>query len=410
MDISYLIILNLFIFLIGFIISLKHNNFGNPIVCFIFPQCISHFLCSIIYSDVHFGDITLLSSILGNIGFLFGYLLISFAIPIRKTYDSECNYYFNGKLDRIYIIIGFIALLLGGYVAIKRALSNEGGNIFFAIRAYASINKYGIPFVDHFMVLLQVSFYIYIYRFFIQNEKSLKKEVVFLTFCMFVKFFYSLSKIDVLAIVSYSLYIYYISVKKYFKLEKFIKLFTKFSIVFLFFIFLATGLRHNFYMLANQLGSKDFFLYKYLSYPLASFEINVSGIKSRGNGYYCLAGFGKMLGKLGFFTEDNMNHKEEMDEDSLSYFNVFGYVGRIYLDFGMMGCFIVPIFIGGICCILFKLSEHKKGIFTILYAVYLYAIIISFFDYQYLNGIFFWVLLGLIPQFMFSKKYFKEGF
>lgn len=404
-----MIIINFFILLIGLVIALKHNNFGNPLVCFILPQCVSHFLCSLIYSDVHLGDITILSAMLGNIGFLLGYFIISIAIPIRKNSSFECNYYFNRKLDIFYKIIGFIALILGGYVAVKRALNNDGSNIFFAIRAYASINKYGIPFVDHFMVLLQITFYIYIYRFFVQNEKTLKNEVIFLTLCMLLKFFYSLSKTDVLSIVSYSLYIYYISVKKYFKLEKFIKLLTKFFVAFLFLIFLATGLRHNFYILANQLGSKDFFLYKYLSYPLASFEMNVSRLKPMGNGYNCLEGFGKVLGKLGFFTEDNMNHKDEMDEDSLSYFNVFGYVGRIYLDFGLNGCFVVPILIGGVCGFLFKLSEKKKGLFTIFYAVYINSIIIAFFDYQFLNGIFFWVFLGLIPPFLLSKKYYAES-
>lgn len=403
MNISCLLIEEFISLNFGLLYSYKINNYANPIICFFLPQFLSHSLFAIVYSDFQLSNTTIWAYLLGHLGFLFFYFaLVCFCPQIPQ---KSMNYYvFNKKIDACYKIIGLCALILGGYVAIKRGMDSFGPAFFFAIRANASIGKYSIPYVDHFILIVQVMFYIYVYRFFIQKEKNVLIQMIFLLFCMFVKFFYCFSKTDILAIVSYMSYIYYLSIKEVVKIQKLLFALCKILLIFIGLLFLTTCLRHDFIQVLNSFNSREFFLYKYLSYPIACFDINISNSYVSGDGYYSLCGLGKVLAKAGVFQERNTNAYSYMDKEALDEFNVGGFCVNPYLDFGLLGCFVIPAFIAVICFIIFQLSLKRKGLCMIFYAAYIQSILLSFFSFQYFNGIYVWIILFLIPIFVFSKK------
>ncbi len=165
---------------------------------------------------------------------------------------------------------------------------------------------------------------------------------------------------------------------------------TQFLVVF--FAFSAVAL------VTNKLGGesildKEFYLYKYLGYPIVAFDINVMAFPRISKGYYSLGPIGKVLGIFGVY---HVSEFSSLGVAGPTQFNVYSYLAAPYKDFGIIGIIVISLFLGFISGMFYWFSIRKKGEWTVFYSVYIYGILMAFYSYQFAMTYYFYIAAILI--------------
>lgn len=158
----------------------------------------------------------------------------------------------------------------------------------------------------------------------------------------------------------------------------------------------------TFKMGAFDITSSEFFLWKYFGYPLVTIEDYIIAHPGVSKGFFSLGIIGETLIKNSF----------ESYLPVIGVFNVFTYMGRMYFDFGMIGCLMSQIILAGIVAFIYVSNLKKGKFYTIFNAFYLYAVFISFYDYQYSLTIYMYVIVCfLMIKFLnkFTIKWHRRG-
>lgn len=387
--------------------SSKVKDYLTPINCFLLPIIVNYFLYYWLYLDERtLSETTYSAYMLGVFGFAFGFfvteILLSSIFPKPR---AIVKFRVSSRLEKIFILIGFLACIGGGYIFWVRGLEGVGGRFFFSVRALAVEGKYSNPFVGYGSVFLYVIAMWFFYRLKVQNESLIRPKVWLLLFCLFGTVIFTLAKTDFLINFLSCIYIAYFAgkIKGYTcaieKRQRLVRYIVVFVALFLFFSLIswARGVRSW----NVGMGSKDFFLYKYGGYSLVAFENYVVNFPYKSLGYNSLGGFGKLLSKFGLYGLERPGPELPLGE-----FNVFSFLFDPYVDFGIIGCGVIMLLLGSFSSLIFRLSRKYAGFFTIFYASYLYALVMAFFDYQFANTQFIWIALLLVLLWVFSKKHY----
>lgn len=369
--------------------SFRIKNLLNPLFLFITPLYISYILAIFFYTDT-FGlkagtQVLLLYSIFS---FLIGYFLYSFfSINSIKhqiyKYDSKIQY--NSLILKAYEVLGIIGFLIGCYEMLRNGI-NGPSNLFFQ---NVRLQSDSLSFVGTYSsIFLMVSVSVEIYNLVCnRGNVSYKKKlhIAMLVIALLLTNLFTVAKTGVLQFFLMMLYLIFFnkhSTKRYSdrlieKVKKNIKIIICIGILVSIFVFFSIA--------TNKMGSitdiKNNFFMKYLGYPLIVFDENVLGNPSISFGSYTFGPIVKLFNVIGIAPEFSKNIVLGLQHK----FNVFGFMGGPYLDFGSIGLFITMFIIGFFCAFIYKKNIYKGGYWTLFYAIYTYSIVISFYSYQFSN-------------------------
>lgn len=145
-------------------------------------------------------------------------------------------------------------------------------------------------------------------------------------------------------------------------------------------------------------NSPDNYFWKYLGYPLVTMDKYVVTHPSITSGTYTLGIFGKVLKSIGLIKTGDTSVLPGTGQ-----FNVFSYIGNVYLDFGNF-YFIAQMVIAMIVAYIYVQNRKNGGIWSVMYAFYSYAVFISFYSLQYSLTLFIYLFIVLCLIKTISKK------
>ena len=143
--------------------------------------------------------------------------------------------------------------------------------------------------------------------------------------------------------------------------------------------------------LTNKFGSggffsKDFYLWSYFSAQIQTLEKFIITHPGASDFYYIGGVFSRVLGKSEAFR---------MYLPTINEFNVFSYIGAVYLDCGNYAYFF-QAFLGAFVAFIYSMNMRKGEYWTIFYAYYSYAIFMSFYAYQYSMTTYIYLLIAFL--------------
>lgn len=364
------------------------KDFMHPLVMYIFPFFIQYLVFYILldeYSAVSQGTLMLyiFSITLYIVGYLMMETIISRVIICNKFRKLPLNSksYF---VYRIITVIGVVSIL---YEIIKYGIGTEAANIYDAMAihidwggGYNVFAKY-IPFF--YGVVL--SFFVYNYDYGTKDRREKKRFI----WAVIVAYAFAIASFSRTSIMLQTIVLVYIVLYRNKKMifrntNKIIKSINKIlvGIVFLLIGFSIIA------KLTNKLGtgglfSKDFYLWDYFSAQIRTLDKYVIKYPGISNYFYIGGVFSKLLGK----SQDFRTYLPTINE-----FNVFSYIGSVYLDCGNLA-YIFHAVLGAFVAFIYNMNMKKGGYWTIFYAYYSYAIFMSFYAYQYSLTIYIYIVI-----------------
>lgn len=137
-------------------------------------------------------------------------------------------------------------------------------------------------------------------------------------------------------------------------------------------------------------GSKDFYLYRYCGYTLVTFDKYYVNIPSENSIILLLGPLEKIISLAGIHLP--YTQIVPLDEP----YNVAGYYCTIYATSGILGIVVVNFILGFFVSWLYNKSRKQGGYSLIFYSTYIYAIMMSFFAYQYANTLYLYIIFLII--------------
>ena len=280
----------------------------------------------------------------------------------------------------------FLAIL-GGVGALYQIFSvgvlGQGG-LFFNLRYAHTVEKNPVPFIGHLGLFALVLSVYYVYN----GAFKLSILALFLSLLVTLS---AAERTGLLLKLSAVLYVYLLVYG------------VKLKTVFLgasVFLALVSVIAFS----AGKSGGigAEFFLFKYLGYGLTSFDSNVLGIY--GVPCYRLV-FGNVFGEILNILADSSNYCENVPGADLGFFNVYTYLHGPYVVFGSSGVFVLMAVLGCIYSFLYHFSLSRQGVFIIFSSVFVYPLILIFYDWQFDLSAYVYVALISIPLALKLKKY-----
>lgn len=382
----------MFVFLVVSAIKVfRKKDFLHPLMIYIGPfflQYLVFFLFHDKYSSV--STETLILYILSITMYILGYLLSEsfFSVTIKsRSYTKLPLRSENYTIYRIITIVGLLSIV---YEVIKYGLGTGAANLYDAMAnhidwggGYNALAQY-IPF-----------FYGVVFAFFVYNfdfDYSSRKERKRFIWATIVAYGFALASFSRTSIMQQTVVLVYIVLyrnkdKIFRNISKIAKIMRRglIGIAILIIIFSVIA------KLTNKAGeggflSKDFFLWAYFSAQIRTLDKYVISHPGVSNFYYIGGVFSRLLGK----SEDFRTFLPTINE-----FNVFSYIGAIYLDCGKFAyCF--QAILGAFVAYIYNMSTKKRGYWTIFYAYYAYAIFMSFYAYQYSLTTYIYLLVAFV--------------
>ena len=383
--------------ILGIFAIYLHNDLLNPLTGYLLPISIGFILYYYLYRIEHqVTERTLLCFSFGAICFLIGYFVFGYffkqKIPINKKERNK-----NNEILLLYKIIIFLGIIVNCIEFYKNGISGPFGNNFLRNVRWNSLYSGRKNFLGTYStVFLHVTTCILLQ--YGKTEKRCKQK--FFVLLLLFSTIFSMARSTMLQYIISIVYICYFSKekrgiqKKYFNIKQLlsgnIKIICLFLVVF--FAFSAVAL------VTNKLGGgsildKEFYLYKYLGYPIVAFDINVMAFPRISKGYYSLGPIGKVLGIFGVY---HVSEFSSLGVAGPTQFNVYSYLAAPYKDFGIIGIIVISLFLGFISGMFYWFSIRKKGEWTVFYSVYIYGILMAFYSYQFAMTYYFYIAAILI--------------
>lgn len=146
-------------------------------------------------------------------------------------------------------------------------------------------------------------------------------------------------------------------------------------------------------------GNTDYqFLYDYLGYGITNFDYYIYSRSYEGCGEPIFGVFYKLLqidktgcdAVRGLFTVQDR-------------FNVYTYVAAPYLYGGWPGVTVIMIIVGAFYAFLWEMARIKGGYFIVLLSIYMYALFMVFYAWQFSLTTYIYMIFILFPLFLNLK-------
>ena len=359
--------------------ALKHD-YWQPDVLFSVPLVMQYLIYLVLYSqEYRLTDRTNIIVVIGYVGFIIGY---RFYVESKRKLLLHSKMVYNKKLENIllyiailFIFIEFVDVFQNKIYGIygTNYLRNIRYNILYAENVSLAFSKYG-PFILYALCLLE-------FGKVIDGDKNYKKLCILITF-LYSTIIFTLARTAVLQYTLAFLYLYTCYIKsRGNSLRSNIKRSFMFILVLLLVIVvfnvIAVVLEKSG---ADSIWSREFYLYKYIGYPLITFDRFVLENPASTKGYFVFGPIGKILQIFGLYPNDILKKGFNISSE---VFNAPSYLQAPYNDWGMIGIVIVPILLGMLSGYIYQKARCIGGYWRLFYANFIYSIVVSFFYYQF---------------------------
>ena len=150
------------------------------------------------------------------------------------------------------------------------------------------------------------------------------------------------------------------------------------------------------------LFDKNSSLIQYIGKPIIAFDQWILPHSNASKEILFLEPINKVLLKLELIDYDNIKLA------SLGQFNVYTYLKVPYMEFGLLGVLVLMLLIGILVNYLYLKSKTGSRNWLIFYSFYSYAIVMSFFDWQFGITTYVYLILFLIGTSFINTKYRKN--
>ena len=366
------------LFLIAIIEAFTKKDFMHPLVMYSGPIFLQYSIFFVFFSeDSSVSSATIVLYTLSIVCYATGYLItetIVYRIVSKKEFRRLPLDTYNYPVYKFITIIGVISIL---YEILRYGVGSEAANLYDAMAihidwggGYNFLAKY-IPFFYGVVF----AFFVYNYDYDNKNRMERKRFV----WAVIMAYAFAIASFSRTSIMQQTIVLVYIVMyrnrKKIFRnVGKIVGILNK---AFIGIVILLIGFS-IIAKLTSKFGSgsvfsKDFYLWSYLSAQIQTLDKYIIAHPGASDFYYIGGVFSRLLGKSEAFR---------MYLPVLSEFNVFSYIGAIYLDCGSFA-YVIQIVLGSFVAYLYCMNMKKGGYWTVYYAFYSFAIFMSFYAYQY---------------------------
>lgn len=374
----------LLMLILGIVSIFLHNDLLNPLTCFLIPISAGYVLYYKLYrAEYKVTDCTLICFCFGAICFLTGYLLFVYFLKNRIAVRENLIIK-NREIIWLYELIIGLGFIINCIIFYRNGISGPfGSNFLRNVRWNSLYSGRNSLLGTYSTVFLHVTVCI-----FLQQRTSAKtwKKVYFIILLMISSLF-TMARTAMLQYAISIIYICYFlkgqrGIQKRVVTAKHLIFGIGEIIVFFLTAFIAFSAVASVTakLGGNSIFDKEFYLYKYIGYPIVAFDLNVREFPMISMGYYSLGPVGKILGILGVY---NVSDFSGLGVASNTQFNVYSYIVAPYKDFGFVGVIFISLILGLLCGMFYWMSVRKKGEWTIFYSIFVYSILMAFYAYQF---------------------------
>lgn len=390
------------IFLISVIYSFRKKDMLNPLSLFVIPLFFQYLIYYIFYRKDHVvSAMTLSVYLLGLTSYVLGYFLFE---EINKKRDIVKNitieYKTNWKFVHFCLGVGVICLILTRLYLIQLNISDYdlGGRAANLREAFVYSLDTTPFYVTYGKYFLLFSVTIYFYEFLHRNQQINKLFMLFLIIILMINAFNVVSRTDLLITIMPLLVIWMDSNNR----KKLINKVRVKSQILVVASILGISLLMNIMRSTNNnygLFDKNSSLIQYIGKPIIAFDQWILPHSNASKEILFLEPINKVLLKLELIDYDNIKLA------SLGQFNVYTYLKVPYMEFGLLGVLVLMLLIGILVNYLYLKSKTGSRNWLIFYSFYSYAIVMSFFDWQFGITTYAYLILFLIGTSFINTKY-----
>jgi oligosaccharide repeat unit polymerase len=335
---------------------------------------------------------------------MIGYFYLSLIFIKRSDYSKQNAIHNNNiyiTVIKLFFIIGLIGFFIDLFFAFRYAITGPG-SYFFNLR-YANTVEGKILYGQHLFLFFHVATLLAIINNQSWNIKRNKLVLLVMIWCfssIFTMARTSLFAAIISILASYFIRYRYFEKKSKIKSKPFI-LVSIFLIISFWIFGIATGkIQENFISTFMS----------YLGYPIIAFDKYILSYAGHGKGKNV---FYPIIKIFNIFTNERIVPKAEIIFLERNAFNVFTVISDPYLDFGIIGVFFIPLFLGIFYKLLYIQVRKANLLISVYYSLLLFPLIISFFEYtfKYLSWIYYAfiiIILKIFSEIYYQKKKLRE--
>lgn len=384
----------LIIFLILAVISVckakEHKDIFHPLILYFVPFIIQYLIYLIIYKNTYqVSNTTLLIYTISIVIYIVSYLFFeSFFKNSVKKQERKVIAVKTSNLKWIAIIT--IAAL---FIEIGMSIFTRGLDVTYRAMRYQVNYGTGMNFFAKYLPVLYNTYYIsWISSLSERNKiKNEKYHVIVYSMLFFVIAFFSFSRTNLLMALCAFLYcilqngnVTKLNIR--IRIRRNILIIVAPIVLLYLFSWIADATNKTG---ATDFLSSDYYLWKYFGYPLITMDKYATANPGISAGVVSLGILGKILRNIGILQIGDLNVLPVTGQ-----FNVYSYIGNVYLDFGSF-FFIAHIIIAMVVAYIYVKNKVCCEKWKVMYAFYSYAIVISFYSYQYSLTLYVYILILL---------------
>lgn len=385
-----------FIFIISGIYSFKKKDILNPLSLFVIPILFQYVIYYVIYrKDYIVSTMTLFVYLLGLTSYVLGYLVFE---VVKKKKDGVENNVIKYKTNWIFVHfclgVGVIFFVLTRLYLTKLNISDYdlgsgGANLREAFVYSLDTTPFYVTYGKYFLLF---STTIYFYEFLHGNQKINKLFMFFLIIFLIINAFNVVSRTDLLITIM-PLLVIWIDSNNWKKLINKASISSKKSKILIVTSILGLSLIMNSMRTTNSnsgLFDKNSSIMQYLGKPIIAFDQWILPHSNESKEILFIEPINKILLKFELINNDYIKLAP------LGQFNVYSYLRVPYMEFGTLGVLILMFLIGILVNFLYFKSKIGSRNWLIFYSFYSYAIVMSFFDWQFGVMTYVYLILFLI--------------
>lgn len=375
--------------------ALAYGDVLHPLVGYTLPFLVQYIVYLVFYESYYPVSHNTLIIYTGS---------ITIFVMFYCLFENIFSFYIgNQKIKTVVVETGLLKLIAAVTIATKMmeigsSVLSMGLNGAYRYMRYEVNYGDGKSFLSKYLpVLYNTAFISWVTE--LIRKKEIKKEkinVIIYAILFFVIAFFSFARTSlVMALCAFGYCMLQnnktTSLNAKNKISRIVFIGVSFALLFYLFSWIAES--------TNKMGNIDFmsseyFVWKYLGFPLVTMDKYATINPGATCGHYFLGIVGELSRKLELLAEGDLSILPIKGE-----FNVFSYIGCVYLDFGV-GCFVVQLFIAMFVAYIYIKNKKNGGKWTVFYAFYLYAIFLSFYSYQYSLTlyVYIFILLSLVER------------
>lgn len=399
---SFILGLMILFLMIAISKAFRKKDFMHPLVMYITPFFVQYFVFYVLTDYSKVSHETMILYIGSIFMYIFGYLVTEMIATRSTTTRPYRRLPFNSHSYWLYrgiTIVGFLSIF---YEVLIYGVGSGAANMYDAMAwhidwggGYNILAKY-VPF------FYGVAFSFFVYNYDYENEN--KKERHRFIWATIVAYAFAVLTFSRTSIMQQTIVLVYIVLyrnrERIFKnILRIIKIINK-ALIGIVILIIAFTIIAN---LTNKAGSggffsKDFYLWSYFSAQIRTLDKFVIAHPGVSDFYYIGGIFSRLLG-----IDDSF----KMFLPTINEFNVFSYIGAVYLDCGNFA-YIFQALLGSFVAFIYNMNQKKGGYWTIFYAYYAFAVFMSFYAYQYSLTTYIYLLIVFMAIRLFDRLRIKS--